>query len=99
VLGALKAILCAVLNVPYVIADWLVAVVNLLVAAVGALATGVLALCPPFPDPPDAPLGGFIGWLNWFFPVGGLLAGLAVFMGLWTLFLVVRTALKWVRAL
>jgi hypothetical protein len=98
-LSVLHDIWCAVLDVPYVIADFLVLVVNLLVAALGAFAAGLIALCPPFPDPPSSPVGGFVGYLNWFFPIGGLLAGLATFMAMWTLFLVVRIGLRWVRAL
>lgn len=95
----LKTIWCAILSVPYYIADFLVMILNALVVALGALGQGLLALCPPFPDPPTQPAGGWVGYLNWFLPVGGLLAGLMVFVTLWLTFLVLRTALKWVKAL
>lgn len=77
----------------------LMSAVNLIIAAVGLLLEALLLLLPLMPATPTAPVTEWVGWLNWLFPVGELLAGLAVCVGLWLVFIVVRIPLKWVKAL
>lgn len=77
----------------------IISALNLVIAAVGALIEVLLSLLPLMPATPSAPVTAWVGWLNWLFPVGELLAMLAVCVGLWLVFLVVRIPLKWVKAL
>jgi hypothetical protein len=74
-------------------------VVNALVAAVGALLAVVVALLPGMPAAPS--LGGpdWLGWLNWLLPIGPMLAIAAAMIACWVTFLIVRVALRWVKAL
>jgi hypothetical protein len=88
-----------VLSIPYLIADFLVMVLNGLIAAIGALAAAVLSLLPSFPDTPDAPDSGVLGFLNWVVPLGPMIASFAILIAAWTSFLVIKIALKWVKAL
>lgn len=77
----------------------LVSCINLLIAAVGAALSAFLSLLPLMPPAPDAPIASWVGWLNWIFPIGPLIAGLGVCVGLWLVFLVVRIPLRWLKAL
>jgi hypothetical protein len=99
VIDMLRAILCAIAGLAAHLADWMVAVVNLLVAAIGALATALVGLLPLFPAPPDHPSSEILGYVNWFLPLGGLLAGFAAFVGLWALWLLIAIPLRWVKAI
>jgi hypothetical protein len=75
------------------------AAINALILAVGVLIGTVLGLLPGLPDTPDGPTPQALGWIAWFFPVGGVLAGLVVMVGLYTVFLGLRIVLRWVKAL
>lgn len=97
-ISLLQAILCAILGLAYRAADLLMAGFNAIIAGLGALLAGILLLLPDFPEAPDQP-GGVIGYANWLFPIGGLLA-IVVTVGLiWMIWLVWRVALNWVKAL
>jgi hypothetical protein len=73
--------------------------INAVIAAVGVSLGLLFALLPSMPDPPDLGGAAWLGWLNAFVPVTGLLTGLAVFIGLWVAFLAVRIPLRWVKGL
>jgi hypothetical protein len=98
-ISLLSKILCAIEGLAVHLADWLVAIVNLLVAAIGALAAAIVSLLPGFPAPPDHPSSTILGYVNWFLPLGGLLAGFAVFVGIWALWLLIAIPLRWVKAI
>jgi hypothetical protein len=72
---------------------------NALFVAIAAAATAALALLPSMSDAPALGSPEWLRWLNWFYPVSDLVAGLTAVVGLWVAFLVVRWVLKWTRAL
>lgn len=73
--------------------------VNGLVKAVGAFVGVVVALLPGMPAAPSWTGSDWVGYMNWFFPVGPMVAAAAGLLTLWTGFLVARIALNWVKAL
>jgi hypothetical protein len=77
----------------------LVDVVNAVILAVGTLISVLFSLLPSLPSPPTVPVADWVGWLNWFFPVAEMIAALTAFVVIWTSFLVIRMALRWVKAL
>jgi len=81
------------------VAIGLVNVVNLVIAGVGAVIGTFINLLPAMPSTPAAPSGSWTGWLAWVVPVGPLLGGLTVFVGLWLVYLLARIPLRWVKAL
>lgn len=98
-LGVLNAILCVLQNLLLAVAWAGTSLVNGLIAALGAFAAVLAALLPEMPAPPAPPASGVMQILAWFYPLGGLLAGLLAFVTLWLLVLVVRAALRWVKLL
>lgn len=100
-LGLLNLILCTLRNILLAITWGAVEVLNALVLAIGALAGFLVSALPPMPDAPSG--SGFsstaLGWIAWFVPVGGILAGLGVMLALYLLFRVAQVALRWVKAL
>lgn len=97
----LGSILCVLQNILLAVLWAGVQVVNALVVAIGALVALLASLLPPMPDPPDdgALSATALGWVAYFLPVGGIVAGLFAMFTLYLLFLAVRIALKWVKAL
>jgi hypothetical protein len=75
----------------------IVTAINLLIAAIGATITALVSLLPTLPTPPTPFSGTWWGWLNYFLPISDLIAGFVVWVGIWTAFLIIRTALKWVK--
>jgi hypothetical protein len=99
VLSVLQQILCWIQQIGAMVLNALIMVINLLIAAVGALAGLVVALLPGMPDPPAQPPSDILNAVNWLFPLGPILAGCIVIGALWTTYLVIRVALRWVKAL
>jgi hypothetical protein len=95
----LRKLLHGILDIPFLVADFLVDAFNLIIAGIAALAALVLGLLPSFPDAPDPPDSGVLGWLAWIAPIGTIVAGFALFVTCWIGFLVIRVALRWVKAL
>jgi hypothetical protein len=93
----------AVFGIAEAIGRWVlwavVSTINVLVAAVGAVLQTVLGVLPSMPDPPDQPAGEWVGWLNWLVPVAEILAMATVLLGAYVVFLLVKVALNWVKAL
>jgi|1186.fasta_scaffold193972_2 hypothetical protein len=73
--------------------------INAVIAAVGALLAVVVALLPHMPAAPSLGSATWLGWLNWLLPIGPMLAIAAAMIAAWVLFLAVRVALRWVKAL
>jgi hypothetical protein len=71
---------------------------NLIAAAIGAAVVAAFALLPAMSDAP-AINGQWLGWLNWFFPVGDFLSILTSGVTLYVGYLAVRYVLRLVRAL
>lgn len=88
-----------ILSIPYLVADFLVDAFNLVIVGIAWLASLVLGLLPGFPPPPDPPSGGILGFLTWIAPVGALLSVFAAILSAYVVFLAVRVALRWVKAL
>lgn len=74
------------------------AVINDALVVIGAVLAGALAILPPFPAAPDPPDGGILGFICWVFPLGPMLAVFAALVTCWTIFLGVKVALRWAKA-
>jgi protein-S-isoprenylcysteine O-methyltransferase Ste14 len=72
---------------------------NALFAAVVLLYSALIALLPGMSDAPAIGHPQWLDWLSWFYPVGDLLAGLAIIVTLWGAFLLVRYGLRFLRAI
>jgi hypothetical protein len=94
----LSDIWTAIKDLPFLIADLLVGILNAFVVAIAALATLLLSLLPGFPDAPSAP-GGVLGFLWWVVPVEALLAFFMLMVACWVSFLAIKVGLRWVKAL
>lgn len=94
----LESIWRAIRDLPFLIADLVMGIVNAFIVAIAALAGAMLSLLPTFPDPPSAP-GGVLGFLWWVVPVEGVLGFFMLMVGCWVGFLGVKVALRWVKAL
>lgn len=77
----------------------LVSAINLLIEAIGAFISLLVLLLPEMPTPPNPPSSGILQWLAWLFPLGGLVTGLLVWVGIWLAYLVIRIPLRWMRVL
>jgi|GEM_PF-5626746 len=97
-LSALGDLLHGILDLPFVLINLLVAILNGLIAALAAIASAALSLLPGFPSPPSAP-GGVVGALLWVFPLGTVLSFFGLMVACWVTFLGVKVALKWFRVL
>lgn len=95
----LEEILHGILSLPYVLDGLLVELINALILAIVALANALLSLLPGFPEPPGAPAGGIVGGILYFFPIVSIVSILTTFVTAWIVFLGVRVALRWVKAL
>lgn len=98
-LSVLKAILCAIVSMAAHIADLLVLVFNSFVLVVATVAGALVSLLPSMPDAPPAPDSSVLVDLNWLFPLGAILAGMVALTALWTSYLLLSIALRWVKAL
>lgn len=90
---------CAVRHVAYDLIDLAITAFNALVSAIAALIELLASLLPDMPTSPPNPASGVLGGLNWAVPIAPLLGGLTAFVSLWVSVIVVRTALRWVKAL
>ena len=72
---------------------------NLVIVAVGALIGVLFALLPNMPDAPGPPDSGWMQTFSYFVPVGAIVALLAAFLAAYTALLIIRIALRWVKAL
>jgi hypothetical protein len=77
----------------------LIDVVNLLIVAVGALIGVLFAVLPNMPDAPGPPDQGWLEVFAYFVPVGAIVAMLGLFLAAYVALLVIRIALRWVKAL
>ena len=77
----------------------IVTAINAVVAAVGGLIGAVLSVLPDLPSVPQPPDSGFLHAFAWVMPIGGMVAMLALFTGLYVTVLLVRVVLRWAKAL
>lgn len=98
-LGLLGDIWDAIRSIPFLLADFMVMIVNGIVAALAAIATGVFSLLPSMPTEPDSPPAGVVGLLSWFAPVGGMVAIFSALVTAVVAFLAVRAILNWAKLL
>jgi hypothetical protein len=77
----------------------LVSSLNLLLAAIGTTVSAALGLLPTMSNAPALGTPTWLSWLTWFYPVGGLIAGLTTAVGIWISYLAIRYILRLVRAL
>jgi len=76
-----------------------VSAVNLVIAALGGFIALVIGLFPQLPTAPGPPDSGVLQWVNYFLPLGGLVALFTTFVAVWISFLGIRVALRWAKAL
>lgn len=71
--------------------------VNWLIAGLGAFIGWAVSALPLMPSAGPTPPGSVLSIVNYFLPVGALVAGLALFVSLWGVFLIVRIPLRWAK--
>jgi hypothetical protein len=72
--------------------------INAILIALVAAWNAALSLLPGMGTSPALGNPQWLGWLNWAYPIGALVAGLTTVVGIWSLFLVVRYVLRLIRA-
>lgn len=72
--------------------------VNLLLAGFGLAVEGVFSVLPSMTNAPALGAPAWLKWVNWFFPLGDLLAAFATALTLFTAFMLVRYLLRLLRA-
>jgi hypothetical protein len=98
-ISLLTSILCVLRNIALAVAWALTEVINLVIVALGLFGAFLVDLLPAFPEVPPAPGGDAAGWIAWFVPASGILAAFVAFGASYLVFLAVRIALRWVKAL
>lgn len=93
----------AILHLPERIGRWiivgLVNLLNTIIEAIGALIALLFALLPSLPDVPENPVPEATGYIAYFIPATAILAFAALLIAAYTAILVIRIALRWVKAL
>lgn len=93
----------ALLNLPETIGRWILVgiinAVNLIIEGIGALLSALFLLLPNLPDVPDNPAPEATGYIAYFIPATTILAFAAALILAYTAILVIRIALRWVKAL
>jgi hypothetical protein len=72
---------------------------NAVLAVMVAAYSAAVALLPSMDDAPSLGSPTWLGWLNWFYPVGQLVAGLTIIVSMWVAYLAMRYLLRLVRGL
>lgn len=72
--------------------------VNLFFSAIGLFVTGLFSLLPAMSDAPSIGSPEWLGWANWFYPIGSIVAIFTTVLALYIAYLVVRWALRLARA-
>lgn len=98
-LGLLSKLWNAIRDVPYLLLDGLVAVLNLLIAGLAAIGMAAISLLPDMPAEPDAIDSGVMGGLLWFLPLGPILAFFTAGLTCWLSFMAVKAAINWAKLL
>lgn len=99
-LGVLRAILCSVANIAYLVLHLVVEGINALIAGVAAIISAAVALMPNMPDEPALPdtVEDVLSWVAWVIPVGTIIDILTFSFAAWLLWQVVMLALRWAKA-
>jgi len=72
---------------------------NAILVAVVAAYSAAVALLPSMSSAPSIGSPTWLGWLNWFYPVGDLVTGLTGLLTMWLAFLAVRYVLRLVKGI
>lgn len=72
---------------------------NGLFLAMSELLKLLFAVLPNMPGQNQYVTGEWVGWLNWFMPMGTLLVGASLLIGFYVTFLTIKYALSVVRAI
>lgn len=99
ILGWLQTIVCILRNIALAVLAGGAALVNLVIKGLGAFIALVLLLLPGLPAPPQPPDSDLLAAVNWVFPVGAFLAAGAAFIAMYAAFIVIRIAVRWVKAI
>ena|SRR5579862_8043808 len=99
-LNALEQILCYIENLPTLIVDGAVTVLNLVIVAIGAAIAAIAAVLPSMPSSavgflPDSVLSA----ANWFYPIGAVVTALGVVVTIWVAYLLLKIALNWLKVI
>jgi hypothetical protein len=112
--GFLEAPITAIVNALHSVLGWLECVFlmlgelvsrgaieafNELVRGVGLFLVVLVTLLPNFPAFPSSPNSGVLQWLNWAFPLTGLVTAMTIVISLWVTMVVLRIVARWVKAL
>ena len=92
-IGLLTSILCGVAAMGQMVLWGVVTGWNLIMAAIGAALAAAMALLPRMNDAP-AISGEWIGWMNWFLPVGAMLSIFTAGITMYLVFMAVRYILR-----
>lgn len=98
-ISILKAILCAIVGLAAAIIDLMVMAFNGLIALIGTTLAAIVSLLPSMPSTPAVPDSGVLAFINWFIPLGAMLAACSAMLLVYALFRVFAIALRWFRAL
>jgi hypothetical protein len=100
-IGLLRAILCWIKQIGAMVLNALIEFVNLLIAAIGAAAQGLIDAWPvSMPDLPGTPseLVTAFGWLKWSpFPLAAIAALFAFLVTATLAWMAVRPLLRWLK--
>ncbi len=74
-------------------------VINLFFAGITAMMLDLYSLLPDMPGDVETWIGlpAWLDWLAWAYPIGSFVAIWTTLLGLWLLFLPIRTLLRWVK--
>jgi hypothetical protein len=98
-LGLLRLVADVVTALPTLVLWAIESGLNATVAGVAAAATALLALLPSLPDAPALGTPDWLKWLNWVYPLGTAVTAALGLLLLYVALLVLRIALRWVKAL
>lgn len=98
-IGLLEDILCFLEQMAAAIVGLLVIVVNAAIVGIGAFIGVLIELLPVIPEAPAIPENGALGMVNFLIPIGPDLIVAASLFGMFAVFMGVRLALNWMRAL
>jgi hypothetical protein len=94
-IGLLQDILCILQTAANGVLWALVTFLNSGIGAIAAATGAALLLLPDMPAQPDPLDSRVLDYINWFYPVGGLVGILTIAVTLWITWRVVRIPLRW----
>lgn len=76
----------------------MIGILNAVIAGIGTIILGLISLLPssPFGVPSGLPVL-WLGYINYFIPVGGMVASLTVYLVAVALYYVLRVGMRWAK--